>query len=234
LALSIGGAYLLYARGFVRFNYPSTSKFPVRGIDVSHHQGAIDWPAVRAAGVEFAFIKATEGADRVDSRFARNWEAARLAGVTRGAYHFFTFCSAGRAQADHFLATVGGSFGELPPVTDVEFVGNCKSWESVDKIRGELREFLAVVEAATGRRPAVYFTREAYARILAGELEGYATFPRSVFGAPPRLHEERWRFWQFADNGRVPGIATLVDLDLFSGSREELESLAPARDTLER
>jgi lysozyme len=111
LAFLIASLYLLYTRGFVRFNYPSAARFPIRGIDVSHHQGAIDWTAVKAARVEFAFIKASEGGDFRDREFARNWEAARKAGVVRGAYHFFTFCTPGLAQADNFVATIGGSPG---------------------------------------------------------------------------------------------------------------------------
>ncbi|HKC50766.1 MAG TPA: GH25 family lysozyme [Myxococcota bacterium] len=231
LTLLVAAAFLLYSRGFLRFNYPSLAQYPIRGIDVSHHQGVIDWSAVRAEGFEFAFIKASEGTDHVDRAFARNWDGARVAGIARGAYHFFTFCSPGRAQAQHFVSVVGAPFGELAPVADVEFAGNCTSWQSLEQIRTELRAFLTALEDASGRRPAVYFTRESHARLLAGALEDYATWPRSVFVAPTG---ERWSFWQFADNGRVAGIATLVDLDVFRGGRRELESLAPARDTLER
>ena len=74
LAFLIASGYLLYIRGFVRFNYPSAARFPIRGIDVSHHQGEIDWTAVKASRVEFAFIKASEGGDFRDREFARNWD----------------------------------------------------------------------------------------------------------------------------------------------------------------
>jgi lysozyme len=226
---SVAAAYFLYSRGLLRFNYPATATYPVRGIDVSHHQGAIDWAAVRADGFEFAFIKSSEGADHVDSAFRRNWDAAGAAGLARGPYHFFTFCSPGRAQASHFASVAGESFGELPPVADVEFVGNCKSWTSIEQVRSELREFLVAIEAASGRRPAIYFTREAYDRILDGEFEEYATWPRSVFGEPRGESAPRWTFWQFADNGRVRGVRGLVDLDVFRGTRAQLESLERSR-----
>ena len=58
------------------------------GIDVSAHQRAIDWQAVAADGIEFAYVKATEGGDFTDRRFADNWAAADAAGLDRGAYHF--------------------------------------------------------------------------------------------------------------------------------------------------
>lgn len=216
LALLVLGAgmFLAYSRGALRFNYPSARRYPVRGIDVSHHQGKIDWQKVRAAGVSFAFIKASEGKDHVDSAFQHNWDAAKAAGVTRGAYHFFTFCSPGQAQADHFVSTVGGAFGELAPVVDVEFVGNCKSPPDDALIRAELAEFLAIVERAAGKKPVLYFMRAARERILDSRFDGYPTFPRSLFGEPD---EDGWTFWQFADNGRVDGIRTPVDLDLFAG-----------------
>ncbi len=225
-AAALVGAEYLRERGFWRLNYPSSTDFPVRGIDVSHHQGAIDWAAVRAEGYEFAVIKASEGRDHRDRQFQRNWEAAREAGLLRGAYHFFTFCSPGRAQASHFVSVVGESFGELPPFADVEFVGNCKSWTSIEQIRLELREFLDALAAASGRRPALYFTSEAYDRILAGEFDTDAIWLRAVFGSPAGPAAARWRFWQFADNGTVGGVKTLVDLNVFRGTRAELESLA--------
>ena len=229
-AASLALAWALHERGYLRVNYPSSTEFPVHGIDVSHHQGVIDWVAVRADGYEFALIKATEGRDHVDRQFQRNWEGARDAGLLRGAYHFFTFCSPGRAQASHF-ASVVGEFGELPPVADVEFVGNCKSWTSLAQIRAELHEFLDVLEEASGRRPAIYFTGEAFDRILAGDFDADAIWLRAVFGGPSGPAASRWRFWQFADNGRVSGVKTLVDLNVFRGTRAELESLAAERSS---
>src|SRR5690606_5867024 len=80
--------------------------YPVHGIDISKWQGDIDWHAVRASGVAFAFIKATEGADHADERFAENWAAARRAGVPRGAYHYYYFCRTAQEQARWFAATV--------------------------------------------------------------------------------------------------------------------------------
>ena len=71
----------------------------VMGIDVSSHQRDIDWSQVSADGVGFAYIKATEGAGFTDSHFRSNWDGARAAGITPGAYHYFTLCSSGEKQA---------------------------------------------------------------------------------------------------------------------------------------
>ncbi|HWP65990.1 MAG TPA: GH25 family lysozyme [Candidatus Limnocylindria bacterium] len=224
LAAAVAALVAAYEWGFVRVNYPSLAEFPVRGIDVSRYQGTVDWQAVAASGVHFAFIKATEGGDHRDPRFAENWDASARAGVVRGAYHFFTFCTPGAAQAANLTAVVPPDPEALPPAVDVEFAGNCRRWESIDAIRRELDVFLGLTARAYGRRPIVYFTRESWERILDGRLDGHATWARSLFGRP-HARFGVWAFWQYAHNGRVRGIDGLVDLNVFQGSREALLAL---------
>lgn len=216
----MGAGAWSYRRGLVRFNYPSATRFPVRGIDVSHHQGSIDWSRVRGAGVDFAFIKASEGGDRHDREFARNWDEAGRVGIARGAYHFFTFCSSGLAQARNFAA-VAPAGAELPPVVDVELSGNCASPPPVGEIRNELRIFLDQVGHASGRRPIIYFTRQARRRILDATLDADISWPRNIFWQP----RAPWQFWQFADNERIPGIVGPVDVDVFSGNSADFATL---------
>src|SRR5262249_25656832 len=141
-------------------------------------------------------------------------------------------CSPGVAQAEHFARSVGGDFGELPPVVDVEFVGNCKGYAGIAPVRAELRDFLSALERSSGRRPLVYFTSESFERILAGAFEDYAVFPRDVFRRPADAGAP-WSFWQFADNGRVPGVKGRVDLDLYRGSALDFGALTRARDSLQ-
>ena len=107
-------------RGYWRLNHPDPARFPIWGVDVSHHQGPIDWPKVASEPhVAFAFIKATEGGDWTDPRFATNWREARAAGLLVGAYHFFTFCRPPLDQARHFLTTAPREPDALPAVLDV-------------------------------------------------------------------------------------------------------------------
>ena len=73
------------------------------GIDVSTHQGAIDWAAVAGDGIDAAYVKASEGATFEDDRFAENWAGAKAAGLEVGAYHFFTLCKEGEEQAANLL-----------------------------------------------------------------------------------------------------------------------------------
>jgi lysozyme len=221
-----GAAFWLYETGWLRPNRPVAARFPVHGIDVSHHQGAIDWEAVKRDRVAFAYVKATEGADWRDPRFDENWDGAGRAGIPRGAYHYFTFCTPGATQADNFLAALRASDGDLPPVADVEFTGNCTRWESIARIRAELATFLDRVEAGAGRRPILYLTQTSHARIVAGHFPRHELWVRHVFLVPSQRRYGRWLFWQFAHDGRVAGISKPVDLNVFHGTPAEFERLA--------
>lgn len=194
---------------------PSHRLYPVRGIDVSHHQGRIDWARVRASGQYFAYIKASEGADFRDTRFADNWRLARESGLVTGAYHFFTFCSPGLLQAENFLSVAPSEHTALPLAVDVEFTGNCVGWESVDEIRRELALFVSHLEAQVGHAPVLYTTEDVRRTLVPAELHQHRYWIRSLWGRPGRGLESF--FWQFSDTGSVPGIRGEVDLNVFMG-----------------
>lgn len=194
---------------------PDFDRFPVRGIDVSHHQGAIDWAGVKTSGQAFVFIKATEGVDFRDTRFVENWRGARAAGLVTGAYHFFTFCSPGVRQAQNFLGVVPRDAPVLPLAVDVEFTGNCVGWRSVPHIQAELLAFMQHVQAHTGALPLLYTTEEVRREVVPDELQRHSYWVRSLWGEPSEAIE--WRFWQYSDTGRVPGIRGEVDLNAFAG-----------------
>jgi len=224
LLASVSAIAVLVVVGLIHWNRPGIDRFPVRGIDVSHHQGAVDWLRVAGADIHFAFIKASEGGDHLDTRFEENWREAGNAGITRGAYHFFTFCTPGAVQADHFLDVVSPALDVLPPAVDVEFAGNCKSWTSIDDIRRELGVLLGRLEAAWGRPPVLYITSESEERVISGHFDEYPVWVRSVFFRPAGRNP-RWLFWQYTDQGEVPGIETPVDLNVFRGQPGEIVAL---------
>jgi lysozyme len=161
----------------------------------------------------------------VDPRFRENWRGAGAAGIARGAYHFFTFCSPGRAQAEHFLRQAPPARGALLPVADVEFVGNCTSWTSLDAVRSELRAFVGAVEAVWRAAPILYVTPETYARVLAGQFADHPIWVRDVLQRPEPDAFGGWLLWQYSETGRVPGIAGPVDLDVLRPSAR-LDELA--------
>lgn len=181
----------------------------VYGVDVSHHQGDIDWEALAADGVDFAWIKSTEGGDWTDSRFEENWREAQAAGVDRGACHFFTFCRPGAEQAAHFLSTVPLSEGELPPAVDVEYGGNCSRRPSTAELDAELTTFMDAVEAAH-ERPLVYLTEEVYLD-HASLFEGERLWVRAIYAEPtaPAV------VWQYSNVGIKRGVSGRIDLNAY-------------------
>jgi lysozyme len=210
---AILGAGYLFRSGAFQLNRPSSERFPVRGIDVSRHQGPIDWALVATEDVRFAYLKATEGRDFTDTRFEANWANAKAAGIARGAYHFFTFCSPGGAQADHFLRVAPPEPGALIPVADVEFVGNCKGYGSLAAVRAQLARFLERVERAWGVPPILYVTPDSHRRVLAGQFDRYSLWIRSVLTQPPLDAFGGWLIWQFSETGSISGVSGSVDLN---------------------
>ncbi len=223
LALLVSAAVLGYLQhiGYIWFSEPSREEYPVRGIDVSEHQGSIDWQGVRQAGYDFAFIKATEGLDHVDSAFHDNWEGAGEAGMTRGAYHFFTFRRTGAEQAANFIARVPAEAGCLPPAVDIELEGNSADVPDRDSFRRELDVFLAELEGHYGRKPILYVNDESYQRFIMGAYPDYPVWVADVHRSPGLPGGRPWLFWQYEQGGRVDGIAGDVDLNVFNGTPEE-------------
>ncbi|MCH8331531.1 MAG: lysozyme, partial [Bacteroidetes bacterium] len=98
LVVVFGTIGYLLMNGYISFVNPGREIFPVRGIDISHHQGEIDWGQITEP-LDFVFIKATEGQNFNDTRFKDNWGNARKHGYKVGAYHFYRFCKTGIEQA---------------------------------------------------------------------------------------------------------------------------------------
>lgn len=207
--------------------------YPVHGIDVSKWQGTIDWQAVRASGVDFAFIKATEGGDHADDRFRENWEGAARAGVMRGAYHFYWFCRPAAEQARWFIAHVPRERGALPPVLDMEWnhkSRNCPVRPSPETVRSEMRVWKEAVTAHYGRRPIIYTTVDFYRDNELWLVDGYEFWLRSVAGHPEEVYPgQRWTFWQYTGTGEVAGINGPADINVFGGSRGAWSSWLAAR-----
>jgi GH25 family lysozyme M1 (1,4-beta-N-acetylmuramidase) len=131
-----------------------------------------------ADNVAFAYIKATEGADHVDTRFDYNWREAEAAGLYRGAYHFFTLCQPGARQASNFIAVVPRVEGALPAAVDLEHMGPCREGPTMPDVIAEARIFMDRLEAHYGVRPIIYTTREFHDAHLA-ELQSERFWIRS-------------------------------------------------------
>jgi lysozyme len=204
----------------------------IEGIDVSHWQGSIDWIAVHNDGIVFAFMKATQGTDFIDSEFSNNWIGARDAGVIRGAYHFFCPNLDGTAQADLLLETMGPlDAGDLPPVLDVEGVPAsicppcCSSGVSCADMAARIGQWVDRIEAVTGRSPIIYTGRSFWEGSVCNDT-GVNDVPLWVANWEVTCPDipsawADWVFWQTADNGSEGGIDP-VDLDVFNGDAAAL------------
>lgn len=221
--------FVLFNQGVLWFNNPLQSQYPVRGVDVSAHQGEIDWDALASQGIDFAFIKATEGSSFVDKNFKTNWENARSAGIITGAYHFFSFESPAQSQAENFINTVPCGMENLPPVVDIEFYGEfSKQHPAPEEVRAVLEELLNLLYEHYHVRPIIYATLSSYEMYIANHYEDYPIWIRSVYFEPVLSDNREWLFWQYSHKGRLYGYSgreRFIDLNVFNGSRERFEEL---------
>jgi len=201
---------------------PARLWYDVIGVDVSNHQGDIDWPRLAGSDVAFAYIKATEGGDFRDRRFQQNWNGAKAVGMPRGAYHYYRQCRTAADQAKNFIAAVPREGNALPPVLDLEHMGPCAGPQPTDIVQ-DIIDLLTMLEAHFGRRPLIYTTSEFDSAYLQGRLANEAFWARSIFW-PPQFRTSQWRIWQYHDLGRRPGVNGPVDLNAFRGSRGDFQA----------
>jgi lysozyme len=201
------------------------------GTDVSHWQGNIDFDKMKAAGAQFVFMKASQAA-WTDQRFVRNWQAAKDAGIFRGAYHFIDWTRTAQQQADHFSnVLLAHGMGDLPPVADFELRQGAPSQPQATLF---LRVFCERVEANTGKRPMVYTapyvwremgSTDPYWRRYDLWLAHYTTASNPL--TTPPWHA--WKFWQFTERGpgSVYGVSSAaIDLNYWHGTLDELREYA--------
>ena len=201
------------------------------GIDVSSHQHStsVDWSAVKADGVKFAFVKATEGRTYTNPYYAGDWAGTAANGIYHGAYHFArpSIGSAG-AQASWFASKAGSmtAAGTLPPVLDLEVTGGL----SVSSLRTWTKNWLTKVESLTGRTPMIYVSPYFWKTYM-GNSTAFTRYPLwvahynvvspTVPGGWPT-----WTFWQGNSSGQVAGISGNVDMNAYNGSLSQLATLA--------
>ena len=190
--------------------HPSEKTYPIQGIDVSHHQGIISWHLLKSQGVDFAYIKASEGADLRDHRFSLNRRGAQRAGIPYGAYHFYTLCRSGREQAANFIAAVGNHPGDLPPAVDLEFGGNCPRRPKRSALIESIGVFLSRIEAHTGRQAILYTTGGFEARYQVTEAFDRRLWLRRLHRLP-HFSNRPWTIWQASASRRLRGIRGPVD-----------------------
>ncbi len=224
LTVVMWAGWQAWRAGWWRPVTPDVAVHAVWGVDVSHHQGAVDWVALAGHhNLQFAYLKATEGGDFTDRRYAQNLEAARAAGLKVGAYHFFTFCRPVEEQVAHHLRVATPTPDMLPPALDVELGGNCQQVPAPQEVRARVTAWMNAVREKTGRTPLLYLTPEAWRRFYGNRDTGWPLWLRSVWTTP--ASGSGWTLWQFANRARVDGVTGPVDLNTFVGTRAALDTL---------
>lgn len=217
-------SFLSLYKGYIRFNYPDKNKYPVIGVDVSHHQNNINWKKIAEQNISFAYIKATEGGDFKDRLFENNYRIAKEYGIDVGAYHFFTFAKSGREQFNNLYSSIKDKDLDLPPVLDLEFGGNGKLKKSKKEILAEVDTMQSLIETNIGIKPVFYLTSEFIDYFYGDDSISNPIWIRGLFREPKKVNGKEWMYWQYANRGRLDGVETYIDLNVFNGSTEKYQS----------
>lgn len=205
--------------------------YSIRGIDVSHHQGLIDWEKLSRSTIGdepicFVFVKATEGKNHLDEYFNENFYQAREYGLLRGAYHYFKPRVPAAEQADHFLKQVHLEEGDLPPVLDIEETGGL----TPEQLRSASLVWLRKVEERYHVPPVIYTNYKFKQDYLStSEFDRYPYWIAHYY-VKKLAYKGKWRFWQHTDCGRLDGIREKVDFNIYNGSMYELKRLCLESD----
>lgn len=218
----------LWYNGIIWFNTPSKKKYPVKGVDVSSFQGNIDWKEIESQGISFAFIKATEGSGYTDEYFAENYKNSKETNIRIGGYHFFSFDSSGKTQAENFIKSVEKRENMLPPVIDVEYYnGNGNNPPDEDKARQNLHDLITEMTEYYGMNPIIYATDVTYNRYIKNHFAENDIWIRNILTKAKLPDDREWTFWQYCNRGRLDGydgIEKFIDLNVFNGTQEEFEN----------
>jgi len=184
------------------------------GIDVSHHQGKIDWEKLMLKSgfdsiIHFVYCKATEGTTHIDTQWENNRTALNNLGILNGAYHFFNPKTPPRPQVENFLSVWKKRDIDLPPVLDVETEGLSDS-----DLIGKMKIWLTDVEKQTGMRPIIYTSLNFYETKFQTVFPDYKFWIAAYSRKPPSIQENRIIHWQFSEEGILPGIQEHVDLNV--------------------
>lgn len=206
-------------------NYPGG--YEIRGIDISHYQGDIDWDQLQNAMIEkcpirFIVMKATEGSSKIDPSFKYNFKQALEYGYIRGAYHFWSNHSSARQQAYFFLNNVPLESGDLPPVLDVEHKPKDKS---VEDFQQDILTWLHIVEDRYHVKPIIYTYYKFKKQYL--DTPVFDDYPYWIahYYVDKIEYQGEWKFWQHTDAGKLPGIKGYIDFNIYNGSFYDLKRL---------
>lgn len=193
-----------------------------KGVDVSWYQGVIDWPKVKEAGYSFSISKVTEGSTITDANYAANISGAKSAGMLVGGYHFLHARTPQEAisEAQFFLrrlSEIGGhKLLDIPAVVDIEV-----PYLTIPAIRA----WIDFVYETTKKKPIIYTNAQYLDKYLTGPEFRDCKLWYAMYGSNQPANRSgwnEWMFYQYTDQGQIPGINSYVDLNEYMGSVEDL------------
>lgn len=190
----------------------------IHGIDISHYQGEVFWETISEnTKMAYVYIKATEGGDRIDSRYENNLLTAHQHGLKVGSYHFYRPKTPQELQLNNFVLQCRPSEQDLIPMIDIEATNGLQTEEFCDS----LFKFLELVEHTYRQRPLLYTGTNFYNKHLAGKLDRYLIMIAQYTEREPVLADERdITMWQYTGKGHLNGIRGYVDKSRFMGDHK--------------
>jgi GH25 family lysozyme M1 (1,4-beta-N-acetylmuramidase) len=204
------------------------------GIDVSNHNGRVDFQKVKKDGRDFAFVLATDGTSFTSDLFSSQYSGAAEAGLFRGAYHFARPNASATKQASRFLQTVDyrNDGKSLPPVVDMEANPDGAACYGLDhkQMKDWIEDFVGEVKKQTGR-DAIIYTSPGFWRDCTGDSKDFERNPLWVaqwdVDRPEKIGGwSSYTVWQYSDTGKVDGVDGNVDVNRFNGDVAAVEKLA--------
>lgn len=200
-------------------NYIDPEATDIEGIDISNHQGSINWEEVDKDLVKFVYIKATEGTTYKDRYFNNNWKETTNNGFLKSAYHFYNINGDGKEQAQHFIDVVPKEDCMLPPAVDIETLSDMEA----GKVIIEIKEYLTEIEKYYGVKPIIYANIDTYNLYIKDLFSDYIIWFPTYHTDAPAI--DNWTFWQYTDQGVLDGFDGPVDLNKFNGKGQDLLDL---------
>ncbi len=212
LAVILGFCQCGSKKDIIKNNYELSKGYD--GIDVSHHNGDINWKEVRKSrNIQFVYVKATQGKGYVDSKYLENMREAHKQKLKVGIYHYFTSRASATEQFNWFRKQANLTWQDLVPVVDVE---EMKGWRSKEQLQDSLMVFVRLVKKHYGKPPVIYTSQNFYNTNLAPRFNKLYLFIAAYRRTPPQIEGATYDIWQYTDVGRVPGIKGWVDLSRLS------------------
>ena len=202
-------------------------KYPVRGVDVSRHNGLVNWTQLKNEGVTFAYIKSTEGASHVDIKYSDNYANAKQAELKVGSYHLYTFVKDGSLQAEHFIRNTKVGSKDLIPAIDVEHSKGNKFSNDKDYIQHVIVELMKLeceLYDYYGVHPLIYTNKDCYKLYIEKNFPDNKIWMSDLHNEP-QIQDNNWIMWQFSHSGKIDGINGDIDLNYFRYSFRQLDLL---------